>query len=50
MRVVALHGETAFPPAWLAELEGRPTILELASCTRHAPLGSAERNRSSQPG
>ncbi|WP_454439927.1 ADP-ribosylglycohydrolase family protein [Tsukamurella paurometabola] len=22
----ALHGETALPPAWLAELEGRPTI------------------------
>src|SRR5690606_8749856 len=27
----ALHGETALPPAWLAELEGRPTILELAA-------------------
>ncbi|MFE7775777.1 ADP-ribosylglycohydrolase family protein [Streptomyces sp. NPDC057445] len=26
----ALHGETALPPAWLAELEGRATILELA--------------------
>ncbi|MEU9791868.1 ADP-ribosylglycohydrolase family protein [Streptomyces sparsogenes] len=26
----ALHGETALPPAWLAELEGRGTILELA--------------------
>ncbi|CAL9454040.1 hypothetical protein SUDANB58_02511 [Streptomyces sp. enrichment culture] len=26
----ALHGETAIPPGWLAELEGRPTILELA--------------------
>ncbi|MET8473196.1 ADP-ribosylglycohydrolase family protein [Streptomyces sp. NPDC006422] len=26
----ALHGETALPPAWVAELEGRPTILELA--------------------
>ncbi|MFJ2111712.1 MULTISPECIES: ADP-ribosylglycohydrolase family protein [unclassified Streptomyces] len=26
----ALHGETALPPAWLAELEGRPTILEIA--------------------
>ncbi|WP_200309128.1 ADP-ribosylglycohydrolase family protein [Streptomyces adelaidensis] len=26
----ALHGETALPPAWLAELEGRPTILVLA--------------------
>ncbi|MGW4030692.1 ADP-ribosylglycohydrolase family protein [Streptomyces sp. NPDC004838] len=25
-----LHGETALPPAWLSELEGRPTILELA--------------------
>ncbi|MFD3947651.1 ADP-ribosylglycohydrolase family protein [Streptomyces sp. NPDC058579] len=26
----ALHGETALPPAWLAELEGRSTMLELA--------------------
>jgi ADP-ribosylglycohydrolase len=26
----ALHGETALPPAWLSELEGRATILELA--------------------
>ncbi|GAA1912270.1 ADP-ribosylglycohydrolase family protein [Streptomyces sodiiphilus] len=26
----ALHGETALPPGWLAELEGRATILELA--------------------
>lgn len=25
-----LHGETALPPGWLAELEGRQTILELA--------------------
>ncbi|MFE7129949.1 ADP-ribosylglycohydrolase family protein [Streptomyces sp. NPDC057638] len=25
----ALHGETALPPAWLCELEGRATILEL---------------------
>ncbi|MEU3172475.1 ADP-ribosylglycohydrolase family protein [Streptomyces sp. NPDC007000] len=25
-----LYGETALPPAWLAELEGRPTLLELA--------------------
>ncbi|MER5373764.1 ADP-ribosylglycohydrolase family protein [Streptomyces sp. NPDC002553] len=25
----ALHGETALPPAWVAELEGRPTMLEL---------------------
>ncbi|MFF3845734.1 ADP-ribosylglycohydrolase family protein [Streptomyces sp. NPDC002328] len=26
----ALHGETALPPAWVAEVEGRPTVLELA--------------------
>ncbi|MEV8317363.1 ADP-ribosylglycohydrolase family protein [Streptomyces sp. NPDC059900] len=26
----ALHGETALPPGWLTELEGRSTILELA--------------------
>lgn len=26
----ALHGETALPAAWLAELEGRPTVLEAA--------------------
>ncbi|MFI6347963.1 ADP-ribosylglycohydrolase family protein [Streptomyces sp. NPDC050560] len=26
----ALHGETALPPAWLAEVEGRPTVLQLA--------------------
>lgn len=26
----ALHGETALPAAWLADLEGRPTVLELA--------------------
>ncbi|MFJ4870504.1 ADP-ribosylglycohydrolase family protein [Streptomyces sp. NPDC088757] len=26
----ALHGETALPPAWLADLEGRGTVLELA--------------------
>ncbi|MEU9705308.1 ADP-ribosylglycohydrolase family protein [Streptomyces sp. NPDC047981] len=26
----ALHGETALPPAWLAELEGRSTVLEIA--------------------
>lgn len=25
-----MHGETALPPAWLAELEGRPTLLEIA--------------------
>ncbi|MEU6243090.1 ADP-ribosylglycohydrolase family protein [Streptomyces sp. NPDC047024] len=46
----ALHGETALPPAWLAELEGRPTILELADDfamemtqgpALHSPAGSA---------
>ena len=26
----ALHGETALPPAWLAELEGRSTVLEIS--------------------
>ncbi|MEU2722155.1 ADP-ribosylglycohydrolase family protein [Streptomyces smyrnaeus] len=26
----AMHGETALPPGWVAELEGRATILELA--------------------
>jgi ADP-ribosylglycohydrolase len=26
----ALHGETALPPAWLCELEGRSTLLEIA--------------------
>jgi ADP-ribosylglycohydrolase len=26
----AMHGETALPPAWLAQLEGRSTLLELA--------------------
>lgn len=26
----ALHGETALPPGWLAELEGRSTLLELS--------------------
>lgn len=26
----ALHGETALPPAWVVELEGRGTILQLA--------------------
>ncbi|MGW7356106.1 ADP-ribosylglycohydrolase family protein [Streptomyces sp. NPDC054802] len=25
-----LHGETALPPAWVCELEGRPTLLEIA--------------------
>jgi ADP-ribosylglycohydrolase len=46
----ALHGETALPPAWLAELEGRPTLLELADDfamemtqgpALHGPAGSA---------
>ncbi|MEU1053463.1 ADP-ribosylglycohydrolase family protein [Streptomyces sp. NPDC005876] len=46
----ALHGETALPPAWLTELEGRPTILELADDfamemtqgpALHGPTGSA---------
>ncbi|MFG2128743.1 ADP-ribosylglycohydrolase family protein [Streptomyces sp. NPDC048751] len=46
----ALHGETALPPAWLVELEGRPTILELADDfamemtqgpALHGPAGSA---------
>ncbi|MFE9774040.1 ADP-ribosylglycohydrolase family protein [Streptomyces sp. NPDC005931] len=46
----ALHGETALPPAWLAELEGRPTILELADDfamemtqgpALHGPTGSS---------
>ncbi|MFF9203677.1 ADP-ribosylglycohydrolase family protein [Streptomyces sp. NPDC014986] len=46
----ALHGETALPPAWLAELEGRPTILELADDfamemtqgpSLHGPAGSS---------
>ncbi|MFF8994902.1 ADP-ribosylglycohydrolase family protein [Streptomyces sp. NPDC014983] len=46
----ALLGETALPPAWLAELEGRPTILELADDfamemtqgpALHGPAGSA---------
>ncbi|MFD6325419.1 ADP-ribosylglycohydrolase family protein [Streptomyces sp. NPDC058442] len=46
----ALHGETALPPAWLAELEGRPTILELADDfamemtqgpALHSPAGSS---------
>jgi ADP-ribosylglycohydrolase len=46
----ALHGETALPPAWLAELEGRPTILELTDDfamemtqgpALHGPAGSA---------
>ncbi|KPI17793.1 ADP-ribosylation/Crystallin J1 [Actinobacteria bacterium OK074] len=46
----ALHGETALPPAWLAELEGRPTMLVLADDfamemtqgpALHSPTGSA---------
>ncbi|MFF4756267.1 ADP-ribosylglycohydrolase family protein [Streptomyces sp. NPDC002514] len=46
----ALHGETALPPAWLAELEGRRTILELADDfamemtqgpALHGPAGSS---------
>ncbi|MFF4213322.1 ADP-ribosylglycohydrolase family protein [Streptomyces sp. NPDC001796] len=46
----ALHGETALPPAWLAELEGRPTMLVLADdfamemtqgAALHSPTGSA---------
>jgi ADP-ribosylglycohydrolase len=46
----ALHGETALPPAWLAELEGRPTVLELADDfamemtqgpALHGPAGSS---------
>jgi ADP-ribosylglycohydrolase len=46
----ALHGETALPPAWLAELEGRPTLLVLADDfamemtqgpALHGPAGSS---------
>ncbi|MFB7503393.1 ADP-ribosylglycohydrolase family protein [Streptomyces broussonetiae] len=46
----ALHGETALPPAWLTELEGRATILELADDfamemtqgpALHGPAGSS---------
>jgi ADP-ribosylglycohydrolase len=46
----ALHGETALPPAWVAELEGRPTVLELADDfamemtqgpALHGPAGSS---------
>ncbi|MGY6020381.1 ADP-ribosylglycohydrolase family protein [Streptomyces spinosirectus] len=46
----ALHGETALPPGWLAELEGRPTLLELADDfamemtqgpALHGPVGSS---------
>ncbi|GHA05571.1 ADP-ribosylglycohydrolase family protein [Streptomyces echinoruber] len=46
----ALYGETALPPAWLAELEGRPTLLVLADDfamemtqgpALHGPAGSS---------
>ncbi|MFE7232180.1 ADP-ribosylglycohydrolase family protein [Streptomyces sp. NPDC002405] len=46
----ALHGETALPPGWLAELEGRPTLLVLADDfamemtqgpALHGPTGSS---------
>ncbi|WP_405615187.1 ADP-ribosylglycohydrolase family protein [Streptomyces sp. NBC_00076] len=46
----ALHGETALPPGWIAELEGRPTLLELADDfamemtqgpALHGPAGSS---------
>ncbi|MGW3418780.1 ADP-ribosylglycohydrolase family protein [Streptomyces phaeochromogenes] len=46
----SLHGETALPPAWLAELEGRPTMLVLADDfamemtqgpALHGPAGSS---------
>ncbi|EST27554.1 ADP-ribosylglycohydrolase family protein [Streptomyces roseochromogenus] len=46
----ALHGETALPPGWLTELEGRATMLELADDfamemtqgpALHGPAGSA---------
>ncbi|MEV6104082.1 ADP-ribosylglycohydrolase family protein [Streptomyces sp. NPDC051940] len=43
----ALHGETALPPAWLVELEGRGTVLQLADdfaleMTHGAVLHTAE--------
>lgn len=46
----ALQGETALPPGWLAELEGRPAMLELADDfamemtqgpALHSPAGSS---------
>ncbi|MFD6417184.1 ADP-ribosylglycohydrolase family protein [Streptomyces sp. NPDC060194] len=46
----ALHGETALPPGWLVELEGRATVLELADdfamemtqgAALHGPAASA---------
>ena len=45
-----LHGETALPPVWLVELEGRDTILQLADdfsmemtqgAALHGPGGSS---------
>lgn len=45
-----LHGETALPPVWLVELEGRETILQLADDfsmemtqgpALHGPAGSS---------
>ncbi|MFE7114628.1 ADP-ribosylglycohydrolase family protein [Streptomyces sp. NPDC057654] len=47
----AMHGETALPPGWLAELEGRATVLELADdfamemtqgAALHGPGGSTQ--------
>ncbi|GAA0406557.1 ADP-ribosylglycohydrolase family protein [Streptomyces luteireticuli] len=46
----ALHGETALPAGWLAELEGRATVLQLADdfameltqgASLHGPAGSS---------
>ncbi|MYW69303.1 ADP-ribosylglycohydrolase family protein [Streptomyces sp. SID8379] len=46
----ALHGETALPPAWVVELEGRATMLELADdfamemtqgAALHGPAGAS---------
>ncbi|MEL3945539.1 ADP-ribosylglycohydrolase family protein [Streptomyces alboflavus] len=46
----ALHGETALPPGWLTELEGRATVLEIADDfamemtqgpALHSPAGAA---------
>ncbi|MDG4858863.1 ADP-ribosylglycohydrolase family protein [Streptomyces sp. T-3] len=46
----ALHGETALPPGWVAELEGRASVLELADDfamemtqgpALHGPAGSS---------
>ncbi|GGR76554.1 hypothetical protein GCM10010284_06860 [Streptomyces rubiginosohelvolus] len=41
----ALHGETALPPAWLAELEGRATLNPLA----RAAHGAAAQRRPHAP-